>query len=119
MNNEKNKTEITKKTYPQSVLIHHTLKLLNKGRPEFAKITKEQITQFLTAYETVITNLIKETISPETEVILKPFNGLQIKAVYVPEKMVMMYGEKRLAKARISTKAKLTKYFGYFTINEN
>lgn len=110
---------MTKKAYSQADLIRMTTKLLNEGRPEYSKIQTGLVEQILRAYEHTITDTLKEAATPDTEVAVKVFNGLRLIATYVPERLINLYDKERVARARVSTKAKVSKYFNYCTVNEN
>lgn len=112
-------TEVKKKTYPQRELIKQTVFLLNDGRPDFAKVTKESVEQTLDAYEEIIKNCLQEAVEPNTEITVQVFNGLKLIATYVPARIVKMYGSIKKAKAKVACKARVSKYFKHFILNEN
>jgi len=110
---------MTEKVYSQADLIGMTIKLLNQGRPEYTKISREFVEQIIRAYEHTITDTLKEAAAPDTEITVKAFNGLKIIATYVPERIINLYGEERAVKAKVSTKARVSKYFNYCAVNGN
>lgn len=112
-------TEVKKKIYPQRDLVKLTVLLLNDGRPDFAKVTKESVQQTLDAYEAIIKNCLQEAVEPNTEITVQVFNGLKLIATYVPARIVKMYGSIRKARAKVACKARVSKYFKHFILNEN
>lgn len=107
-----------KTIYSKEDLITRTLRLLNKGRNDFAKIQRAEVELIIRAYETAVKECLQEA-TDTTEIETKPLNGLKITATFKPARNICMYGEQRQVKSKISVSAKLTKYFGWFAINQN
>lgn len=107
-----------KKIYSKEDLITRTLRLLNKGRNDFAKIQRAEVELIIRAYETAVKECLQEA-TDKTEIETKPLNGLKINSTFKPARTIRMYGDTRQVKEKISVKAKITKYFGYFTLNQN
>lgn len=105
--------------YNQNDIVNKTFHLINDDRPVFATVPKETIQQILDCYEYVIKDCLKEAAEPKTKIIVKIFNGLQVIAQYVPAGKKKLYGTVIDAKTKIFVKAKTTKYFSYFVINDN
>lgn len=105
--------------YSQSDIIDKTFHLLNDDRQIFATIPKETIQQILNCYESVVKDCLREAVEPQTKIIVKIFSGLQVVAQYVPAGKKKLYGKTIQAKEKISVRARVTKYFGYFGINNN
>lgn len=111
--------EMAIKTYSQKDLISRTVYLLNDGRPDFAKVTRESVEQTIDAYEMIIKNCLQEAAKPDSEVIVQVFSGLKLIAQYFPVRIIKMYGEIRQVKAKVSVKARISKYYKHFILNEN
>lgn len=105
--------------YNQNDIVNRTFHLINDDKPAFATVPKETIQQIIDCYEIVVKDCLKEAAEPKTKIIVKIFNGLQVIAQYVPAGKKKLYGKVIDAKEKISVKAKTTKYFGYFGINDN
>lgn len=108
--------EVTTITYTQKELMDLAYDVLNEGRNQYNSIPIELIRQVISAYENVITTVLKDT-NEDTDIVAKIFNGIRLEATYVPEHQIPLYKEKKLARARIKVKPKVSKFYNYSTIN--